>query len=250
VTDRSLAYFGAQAPQENEEDMLGERVFSPRDTDADMDAYWGSASAGPLPIETLDEVPWTIQTADTVASEDISGVDQTGADPDPQVDVSSLAYPQHTPPNSAEIGYGRLGAPAPWIPSETAKRDQRIAITIVDKVIAETRALLVQQKISDHGHFETWTFANGAIIVANETTKIVEKHPNGFGFLILASAAGLYMGENQSVGTGNQGIPIPTGTSFVYFPINDNLYVSSAGAALSSAVSLYVVTCYMGGTTL
>ena len=233
------------------ESRVAERVVDPRQAERMVDDYFGGAGRPPIPLDLPDEVPWTVQTAEEVG-EASGAVDVTGAPEAPKVDTSGLATPPHIPPGANEIGYGRLGAPAPFVASRTMELEQKIVIAVAEKIVAEQRALLVQVKVAEGCHLETWPFPDAAFVGSNgqAPVRVGTKHPNGIGYLLLASAAGLYVGENQMVGIGNMGIPVPTGTDFMSLPANCDLYVSSAGVALGQATSLYIVQLFMGATTL
>ena len=252
MPDNYDMYWGPRSNQVLEdadrgESRVQERVVDPRAAERMADDYWGSASQPPIPVNMPDEVPWTIQSAEELG-EATGAVDVTGAPEAPQDDTSGLTTPPHIPPGAAEIGYGRLGAPAPFVPSRQLELEQKIVIAVAEKIVAEQRPLLVQIKVAENCHLETYPYADGDTVTP--PFRVGTKHPNGIGYLLLASAAGLYIGENQMAGIGNQGIPVPTGTDFLSLPVNCDLWVSSAGAALAQATSLYVVQLFMGTTTL
>jgi hypothetical protein len=227
-------------------DQVRERAY--------MEDYWGSGSVAPAPVAMSDEVPWTIQTAEATADGDTAGADVIPAREDvnqnPPGAEAGLIYPSHIPPGPAEVGYGKWGAPAPFIGSHQQMLDQAIVLTVAERLVADQRAILVQHKVAENAHMETFPFANGAIVGSSPPVQIGTRHANGAGYLLLASAAGLYVGTDQSVGTGNMGIPIQTGTTFMHLPINANLYISSANVALGQATSLYLIQLIMGSTTL
>ena len=66
---------------------------------------------------------------------------------------------------------------------------------------------------------------------------------------LTASGNGLYVGTDQSVGSGNMGIPIQAGV-WLDIPANCNLFITSAGVALAQATSIYLMQLFMGATTL
>ena len=246
------AYWGPRANEiledrDQGESRVTERVVSPERADKMVDDYFGGPQRPAMPLELPDEVPWTVQSAEEIG-EATGAVDVTGAPEAPQVDTSGLTMPPHTPPGAAEIGYGLLGAPAPFVPSRTLELEQKIVIAVAEKIVAEQRPLLVQLKAAEGCHIETYPFASGATVTP--PVRVGTRHPNGIGYLILASGSGLYVGENQMVGIGNMGMPVPTGTDFLPFPANVDLWISSAGAELCQATSLYIVQLYMGATTL
>lgn len=250
MSDHFRAYFSGAEPENREAEAPGEgRVMAPaRASDAMIDDYFGNTNSAPMQVEMPDAVPWTIETAEETARGDVSGVDEITpvADQTDNRGEQGLTYPPHMPPNANEVGYGPLGAPAPFVASQQLVDEQRIVLAIAHSIVSETRALLTQAKVADQAHFETFPFAAAVIGV----TQVGYRHPNQLGYLFVASAAGLYLAESQSVGAGNMGIPVPIGTNFVAIPANCNLFVSSAGVALGVATSLYVITLSMGSTTL
>ena len=253
MADHFRDYFASAGADAPDGDVI-DRVRDPGAADRFLSDYWGGGGRAPLPIDMPDAVPWTIQTAEETATGTPDGVDEiTPREGPPQnpAENSGLAYPPHVPPGPEEVGYGQWGAPAPLVRS-MAPDEQRVVLAVAERLVAETRALLVQVKPAENAHFETWSFADGKVI---EPTQIGYRHPNGLGYLILASATGLLMGEDQQVGNGSMGIPVPisggtTSHNFVSLPTNGNLWVSSAGATLSSAVDVWIVQLIMGTTTL
>lgn len=222
--------------------------------------YWGElptapGPTAPGPMQNYDDVPWTIESAEAAAALSPQGADIIDTVDDynqnPATDAG-LIYPSHVPPNSAEIGYGKYGAPAPFIPNLVNMRDQRIVLAIAERLVADQRPLLVQMKVAENAHLETWPFANAAIVGSSgqAPVQIGYRHANNLGYMLLASGAGLYVGTDQAVGTGNMGIPIPAGTSWLPIPANCNLFVTSAGLALSQATSVYLLQLVMGSTVL
>jgi hypothetical protein len=216
--------------------------------------YWGPLA--PDPSFESDIVPQTIESAEQAAAFDTAGADLIPSREDPNQNPArpdaGLIYPPHIPPGPQELGYGKWGEPAPFIPDLVNLRDQRIVIAIAERLVADQRPLLVQIKVAENAHLETWPFANGVIIGSSGQVpvQIGTRHANAAGYLIIASAAGLYVGTDQSVGTGNMGVPIPTGTVWLPIPANCNLFVTSAGVALAQATSVYLQQLFMGSTTL
>lgn len=217
--------------------------------------YWGPPAA--IPQFEPDLVPQTIENAEQAAAVDTAGADIIASREDPNQNPAGsdagLIYPSHVPPNSAEIGYGKWGAPAPFIPTDLNLRDQRIVIAIAERLVADQRPLLVQIKVAENAHLETWPFPINTIIGSSGQVpiQIGTRHANAAGYQIIASSSGLYVGTDQSVGQGNMGVPIPAlGANWLSIPANCNLFVSSAGVALTEVVAIYVMQLFMGSTTL
>ncbi len=250
MTDHAQRYWGQHQVDPEALDLSDVIAAPPGAELRYLDDYWGSGGRPALPIEQPDPVAWTIRTAEDTAQQAQDGADVVSTTPDDTVPQNPpdarLVTPPLNRPGPHEDGYGDPSRPVPIIQSPQGLEHQRIITAIAERLVAETRALLVQPKAADNAHLETYPF--GATIVP--AVQLGYVHRQNLGYRIVASGSGLYVGESISVGQGNQGIPIPTGTTFLELPANMDLWVSSAGVALAQATSVYLITLIMGTTTL